>query len=493
MALAIVFTLGTATRSWAAFGLGDMKFDGSLEVNGDSANNETDFGNVTGAGNSGGDNDHRGNTATRVRLGVNMGITEGVSGRLELVRTPKVYGVNGLNGTSGATSIAGEENTWLFHNAYAQINNIWGMDARLGRQYVGDAGDLIWNFGPKSDDSLTVTSIDGLALECAKDKEKMGNFLDNLHLRFFTGKENDDDAIANTDSGDTVGDINVNDLDLYINNVLPGGRINLGYLWGAAADTSLTKDDVVLKIYRIGINGGIKENMLTYRAEFLGNTGEAEGQGVSGADLKFKGTAMDFGLGFNPAETGIGGFSIWGNWTMASGDDNNNNNDDKAFHDFSTLGGANTSDRYFGEIFGKSNTMGGGTTPFGQGVDTGIEGQGLDVLNLGLAFKPKMIEKTSFRLDYFMFSRAEDSLSNGTTSTDVGDKFGDEWDLSMNYQHTDNVGVTLGYAMFSPDDAVLVDAPGLAITSSPVPSGTKDEAVTKLFARLNVKWGGEEK
>src|SRR5262245_14877839 len=96
MALAIVVLLAGATRSCALVGMGDVKFDGSLEVNGISANNENES-----AGTASAVNDHRGNTATRLRLGMNAQITEGVKGRLELVRSPRLYG-------TAPTTITGE-------------------------------------------------------------------------------------------------------------------------------------------------------------------------------------------------------------------------------------------------------------------------------------------------------------------------------------------------------------------------------------------------
>jgi hypothetical protein len=87
------------------------------------------------------------------------------------------------------------------------------------------------------------------------------------------------------------------------------------------------------------------------------------------------------GLGLNIPENEAGIFSLWLNYVMASGDKQDDNKD-KSFRDFSALG-LNTSDRLFGEIYGKSNTLGIGAIPRGQGLDTGTEGLGLTVLNFG--------------------------------------------------------------------------------------------------------------
>src|SRR5689334_3303438 len=92
---AMVLVCAAVRPSYALLGLGDMTFDGSLEVNGNSANNESDLGNTL---TNTGSNDHRGMTDTRVRVGANMKVTEGVMGRLELVRSPGSAGSAALYG-----------------------------------------------------------------------------------------------------------------------------------------------------------------------------------------------------------------------------------------------------------------------------------------------------------------------------------------------------------------------------------------------------------
>src|SRR5687767_15300972 len=121
MAMAIVVVFAGVPKSWALFGLGDVNFDGSLEVSGNSAKNETDFSPA---------NDHRGNTATRTRVGMNATVTEEVMGRLEVARSPRLYG-------TAATTVSGEELLWSFQNAYVHFDDLLGFKVRLGRQYVG--------------------------------------------------------------------------------------------------------------------------------------------------------------------------------------------------------------------------------------------------------------------------------------------------------------------------------------------------------------------
>jgi hypothetical protein len=475
MALAIVFTLAGATRSWALFGLGDVSFDGSLEYSGNSANNETDQGTLVTNPRS----DHRGATATRVRVGMNAQVTEGVKSRLEVVRSPSDSGDSDtmFGGDGRPTSVSSEEGNFFFHNAYVEIENLWDHMVRVGRQYVGNAGDLVWNISPTNDDSLSINSIDGLLVQCRK--------YDFIHADLFTGKAFEDDAVANTDNNvGEDGDINLSSLDLVFPTLVPNSKVNVGYLWGVDSNTGAGKDDNKLSTIRAGINGSAKDNFITYRAEYFMNGGELES--LNGSATDYAGNAIDLGIGVNPAETGVGTFSIWANWLMASGDDNPANTDDDSFHDFTALG-ANTSDRLLGEIFGKSNTLTGAglgpigaakaavSAPLGKGLDSGVQGRGLEVINIGASLKPKISEKSTVRLDYYVFNQPEDTIA----TVNVGDKFGTEIDLSWAYAHSDNVGLELGYAMFSPDDALI----GVGATN--------DEDVTKLFARGKIKWGGQ--
>jgi len=112
----------------------------------------------------------------------------------------------------------------------------------------------------------------------------------------------------------------------------------------------------------------------------------------------------------------------------------------------------------------------------------GAQGQGLEVLNIGLTYKPNFAPKYWARGDFFSFSRAEDTVktNNLTGATaKVGDKFGTEIDITLGYNHSDNVGLEIGYAMFNVDDAI-----------SGVVNTTSDDAITKMFGRATVRWGG---
>ncbi len=100
-----------------------------------------------------------------------------------------------------------------------------------------------------------------------------------MHVDLFTGKTTEDDTItgATTDAdrkaglGTEAGDVNLTSLDFIFPTLIPGAKINLGWLMGEDSNTQLASDNNKLRTARLGINGGISDNWITYRAEFFQN------------------------------------------------------------------------------------------------------------------------------------------------------------------------------------------------------------------------------
>jgi hypothetical protein len=198
--------------------------------------------------------------------------------------------------------------------------------------------------------------------------------------------------------------------------------------------------------------------------------------------VKAEGSAIDLGVGANLKDMPIGKFSFMLNYAVASGNDQTGTIDpkkDKSFHDLGAVtGGTNVSDRYFGEIYGKDNALNTGASSGGQGLNQSFQGAGLSVLNIGAKYTPaKWDGKVSALIDYYMLNTAKDVAVGGGTSK----KIGNELDLALAYAYSANVGIDLGYAMLTPDKVI-----------DPVAANPRD-TITKLYSRLNVKWGGEEK
>ncbi len=451
MAFAAILMLAGTTNSWALLGLEKVSYDGSLETVGVSANNEVQQNNKAAL------SDHRGETNTRVRLGIDADVTEGVVGRVEFGRTNSTYG-RSYAASNASNSIDNETANILINNAYVDLADLLSLNVRLGRQYVGNDNDLVWNISPRKGDALAINAIDGLLL---------GKKWAMAEASLFMGKAVKEDPQGSTNLNLAVtGDVNLNSLDIIIPKVLPNGKINVGYLWGVQTSVSPRNS---LNTARLGVSGGVLENMVTYQAEYLMNTGA---NNFTGTKVKYEGTAIDLGVGYNAPETSIGKFSANIGYVMASGDNNTTDNKDKAFHDFGVLGVA-SSDRYFGEIFSKSDVLAVGQV----GVNSPAQGQGLKVLTLGVEYFPKWVNNTNAKLAFYDVKMDKNGASALSTAKDVGQ----EWDLSLGYKVSDNVGISGGYAMLQPDKGIVGTVPG-----------TKKDDITKLFARASIKWGSNK-
>jgi len=463
MAIAIGVLFAGAASARALVGLEKVSYDGSLEVKGISANNEIERNDKSQ------NSDHRGETNTRVRLGINATVTEGVMGRVEFGRTGSQYGQSLPAGSAAGASndLNTEQSNILVNNAYVDLSSdiIW-LNARLGRQYVGNANDLVWFIGPRQGDAMAINAIDGINLS---------KKWDMVEVNLFGGKALKNGTQGTTDEGGSAGSVNLNSYDVVIPKLVPTAKINLGYLWGSKTSVSGATDR--LSIWRAGIAGGVMDNMITYKAEYLQNGGEDKIDNVPGGQtkVKYEGSAVDLGVGYNSPETPAGKFAGNIGYLSASGDSKTGDNKDKSFHDFSALGVA-SSDRYYGQIGSKSDAVGSGLGRVG--ANSGAQGVGLKVLNVGVEYLPKMVEKASVRIDYFDFKASEDG--NNSAAPKAGD-IATEWDLTLGYKATDNVGLSAGYATLKPDKGIVGIVPG-----------TKKDAVKEFFANATIKWGAAE-
>ncbi len=440
-------------------GLKNWTTDGSIEINGQSATNEVDA--FDGA------NDHRGGTVTRIALGIGMDVTSGVKGKVLFLRNSQTLPGNAQYG-DGITSVNAEEAGICLDNAYIDIDNMLTMDTfRIGRQYGGRPGDTLVYFDRYNDDSLTTNSLDALSVS-----KKVGL----VDLSFVTGKVNEDDVIANADNDDALGDVNVSWLIAKTDKVVPNLPLEIGIYQGTDSNGPAAGDNCNLVIYDLRAGYSLMGDAVKLCAEYAMNQGGMNGAGIGGAEMKFKGNALVLKAKYENKDLGFGGHLKYMN---ASGDDQNSaNNDDKSFHDYSQLGW-NVSDLRYGEILSNSNALAVGGVGASVGLDTGLNGTGLNVINLGGDYTlPVMDKKVSLALDYFVSQVNE--VANG-----IDDGVGTEIDLSANYKHSETVSAKVGYATFSPEKGYVN---GYAANAN-LPT----DDVTKLFAKLCVKWGMDSK
>ena len=338
---------------------------------------------------------------------------------------------------------------WRIHNAYVDLAGILNLDnIRLGRQYLGRMNDAIVYVGPVNDDALSVLSADALAVT-----SKFGP----VNAEFVTSKVQENADVPGTGSDTDAtdpGDINMSWLRLASDELVPAGDLKfpleLGYYGMTLNNGPDANDNINITI--IDLRAGIValEGKLSANLEYAMNGGQDNNLGTK---VDFKGNALLADVAFNDADLGLG---LKANYINASGDDNLADNEAKGFL-------APLSDTRYGEILSRSNTFG-----FGPGISAG-GASGLNIIGLGASYTAPILEKKlSGMLDYYMAKFNE----TGPASDDIGD----ELDLALQYAHTENVTLKAGYAMLMPGEGF-------------VGAGNPDDDITKLWAKLDVKWG----
>jgi hypothetical protein len=378
-----------------------------------------------------------------------MDLNKDVSGRLEFVRNPDAtfaaqYG-------NGASNLDTEQTAIRIQNAYVDMANFLGLDTvRVGRQYVGREGDLILFLGPVNDDALTVNALDALAVSKKFSK---------VNLYGATGKIYDNNGVPGAGAAGP-GDINVSWITAASDELIASDKVKvpleIGYYQANNTSGTATNDNVTLTVMDLRAGIAALDNKLTASAEYAMNGGQDNN---SGTKIKYKGNAILVKAAFADMDKG---FDIHAHYAQGSGDDTGN--DDKEFHSIS-------SDYRYSEILSNDNEFTVTSGLPGAGLDAG--GLGLNVVTVGGSYVlPWMDKKFKALGDYYMV-KTEKSVPV------LGDKIGNEFDLSITYSHSEDVAVKAGYAMLTPDDLLTGGA------------GAPDENVTKLWAKMDVKFGSK--
>lgn len=452
--LAVFAALGMAGSAFSGdlLGLKNVSVDGSIEYLGKQANNQTDA--------NDGDEDSAGDAASRVRLGLNAQVTEGVTSRVEIVRYSDWVPNNETQFGGTQTSVNNELDNFQIQNAYLELSDILGLDqVRIGRQYVGRQGDLIAYFGPFNDDYLYVTALDALVAS-----KKVGP----VNVSAVIGKANDDDFVAfETDEFDGSGDENVNWITASSDEIIKveGATfpLEIGLYQWLDQGTDSASDNRTLNIYDLRAGANLLDNALKLSLQYAMNAGQ---HNLGANQRDYKGNALVFKAAYDNEENGWGAKLLYAN---ASGDDDPADDSDDAFHSIS-------SDFRYGQILSNDtnfwNTYAPGSLTgysLSGGLDTASQGTGVNVIGLGGSYNlPILDKKYTAYADYFMAKLNE----TGAGPDDIGN----EIDLAVKYAHNDNVSIKAGYAMLMPGEALNG-------------TGAPDDDITKLWAKLMVKWG----
>jgi hypothetical protein len=407
--------------------LKNFKYDGKVEVNAYTSNNNND--------NNGDTDDKTSDVDTRVQINMGFDLAEDVDAVVSVVKNDRQY-----NGTSQDVNTI---TTKLFvEQAYLNLKGVLGFDHKVGRQYYGNEGDLVVYAGPQGWPYPTNYGV-GTAMNVTAVDAYTGWYTNGkLALHGIAGKTANNNAYPNVDTDVTgiVGKYNLMEL------------LNVGaYVYEKKDYVAAGGKDITLDVVGVKADGKVEGLNLGYYGEMAKNYGrQAAGVNYTGSALLL-GANMDLNV--------MGKWTFSGEMAMGSGDKDAADKN-KAFQ-------AIASDYRPGLIWGGLNGMSGL-------ANTGVNNTGLTTWNLGAKWNPEFAEKLTLCGKLINLTPTEEKVNGTATGYD---KIGNELDITAKWQHNENVALGAYLAYFSIDKDY-----------SAVMGGTDDEATTLLGLTLNVKF-----
>jgi hypothetical protein len=427
--LALAFVVITSQAN--AELLKNFKFSGSVEMSAVSARNVLDFNTKL--------NDRIGDAQTRVMLGMDWDLLDDVHAKVSMYKNNRVYGQNTGAGQQGEETLNDVQNAVAVSQAYFKIDKVFGfLDSTFGRQYYGEAGDLIAAWGPKMNEyGMMVTAIDGARFDWTGEKA----YAQVLVVRPAAGLN------ASGNYGATLnGQVDVR--GFIVGNK---GNENIDakvYVWNQA--THNDQDATANPNAKPGANDNLYIPGFKVKAKFGGLYGSLEAAlnfgenrtyvGAVETSERYAGKALLADAGFKADVEQIGMFNPWAQFGYGSGngDPANANNHNMDFQTIAT-------DFRPGAIYGRFDTN--ASLKAGQNVNAILESNGLQnriIWGIGVKATPAALNKLTAGVAYYDYK-----LQNRQVTGDAlkGNRhIGSEFDVTAEWKHSENVSIkgTLG-------------------------------------------------
>ncbi|OGR45552.1 MAG: hypothetical protein A2X35_04170 [Elusimicrobia bacterium GWA2_61_42] len=402
--------------------LKNFKYDGKIDVNAYNANN-ADFNKKV--------SDKISDVDTRVQLNMGFDLNEDVNAVVSIVKLNREYG----DAKENANTIQAQ---LVFEQAYLNLKNVFGLDHKLGRQYYGNAGDMVVYYGPMAWPFPTKYAPTSPAVDGWTGWYKFNGLGRDWDLHAILAKEDATNTAASANDSDVSG-INAKTtlMDISLN----------GYVYHKNDKKFVAGTSNYLDVLGIKAKYAIPQvKNLNVAAEYAQNMGKDLNKPAAG--YKHQGFAYKVNADYSMDFMGKLGFE--GEYYFASGDEKNNTGDTE----FTSING----DYRPGII------SGGG---FLTDVNFTTKGSGQVVYNVGANWTPSKLEKLNVAAKYYNFSADKKAGL-------VKKYYGSETDVVATWTHSANVDVKGYYAMVMPEKDNTVS--------------TKDNAQTMMGAAFCVKF-----
>jgi hypothetical protein len=437
LALALVASVSQANAEL----LKNFKLGGSVEMSAVSARNVENF--RTRSSNNSVPADHIGAGQTRILLHMDWDLLDDVHAKITLRKNNRVYG------NASETAVTGAADSFNVDQGYFKIDKVFGLlDMTFGRQFYGEPGDLIAYYGPKDSYGLVVTAVDGARFDWSGENA------------YATIVVYEPDANAKTLAiGTAQGTIDIRGF-IFGNK----GHENIDgkvYLWNAMTHGAYTDavDPIGVKNDNLFVVGGkvkAKFGGLYGSLEAAMNFGEDRGTAAGvGTTKRYNGKALLADLGMKADVEQIGTFNPWAmfGWGTGNGDSANNPNHNMDFTPIAT-------DFRPGAMYGRFEAnnpqaqLGSGVGAIG----TGAAANGLTnriIMGAGVKATPTSLNKLTAGIAVYNI-RLQNIGSHGTEAVLTGGhrSIGQEYDVTAEWKHSENVSLKGTVANFQPGDAI---------------------------------------
>jgi hypothetical protein len=441
-ALALLLNSGAASAEIFK----NLKVGGAFDFQAVSARNTLDFDTQRP--------DRIGNVWARVLLDMNWDLLDDMHGVVTLRKNDRPWATTGDTGQQatgdqaiGAIGHMGPDilgNVYVTQ-AYLKVDKMAGQfDAKIGRQYYGEPGDLIIYYGPKHNYGMWATSVDAFRVDYANDAFGLTGIAAKTAWPNYTRF-----IINATTSSQT----NVIGLNLDVKN-LPGTKLNpfIYYKETTGTNDLLWVYGVKAKVEAAGawVNGQVALNSGHDRADTVINPSG----GTTAVPMNYSGKALLVDAGYKADIANVGAFTPWLNFGIGSGRMSNRQNKQQGFKSIA-------SDYTPGIINGRFNAGASSDLMTNWnigGAGTSVSTEGLDnrvVFGLGVKATPAQMEKLVASLSFwnYKFQTATDGDANFNDGNGAGCKsknIGSEVGLTLDWKHSENVTYGVGYAHFMP-------------------------------------------
>lgn len=419
--------------------LKNFKASGSLEVSAVSANNVRDFSTTK--------YDHLDTTQTRLLLNGDWDLLDDVHARVGLTKNNRAWG----NGAP--ESLTTVEGAVVVDESFVKIDKLFGvLDTTLGRQFYGEAGDMVIYFGPKANlYGMPVTALDGARFDW--NGETLG--VTALAAKV-TGS-----AVGTNDSGN----VNLRGLDVHakpMDDVSGSVYVyNQDTVRSGTAGTGVVAND---KLYVAGLKAKATMGGAWLKAEIAKNFGQNRTGVAADGSYAFTGNYTGWAAkangGMKVDLDNIGALTGWGEAGIGSGADNNSGNNNRAFQ-------AIAGDYRPGGIYGRFGT-GATTAQLGNSVNATYNTNTLSnrvIIGVGVKVTPSALSKLTAGLSAWNYRFQRDApLAAGAQGNKM---IGNEYDLDLSWAHSENVMVSAGVGSFQPARNIIVQTAAAGVSVSP--------------------------